>query len=476
MADAPDPLVNLDAEQALIGALLVDASLTDAVSESVAAADFHEPVHQAIYGWILDRARKGALADGVTLAAAFETHDGMLALGGKGYIADLVDASGSAAVVPDYARMLRDLARRRALVAAAQDLATRARTDHGPDATAETIAAAHEAALAEIAVTGGATGAMPAGMLATARLKALRAEHTPRSSVSISTGLRELDDAIGRLAAGNLWVVGARPGMGKTALSLHVAIEAARQGVGVALYSMDMPASDVADRLLAMQVDGQRIEYRDIARRRVASEWQHKLDDAAASLGDLPILIDDRRNRTVDDLLSAMRRHKVVMARKGFGLGLVIVDHLQKVRPARQRNSEYAEATETARRMKDIAGSIGAGLMLCSQLNRGVESRDDRRPRMSDMRDTGAIEEEADVVSLLYREAYYLQADKPGDDAPVEKLTAWHAKWAKAKDRLEIINAKVRQGQPGSVTLYCDIGANRLTSLTPDAFTWGEDL
>lgn len=454
---------NLDAEQAVLGAVILDNALFDMAGEHLAASDFHEPVHGLIWTWAAERIRAGAIADGIAMRAAFESEPAMTALGGVGYIADLVDASCAPAVLIDYARLIRDLAKRRALIVAGQSLVAAARTEHDAGRTAETIVAAHEATLAEIALTGGATGAMPVGMLTARRLKDLRAPVT--ETIRIATGIADLDDAIVSLEPGDLWVLGARPGMGKTAVALTVAANVAARGYGVAFYSMDMSANGIADRLLAMHCEGQRIEYRDIARRRAVEDWGHVLDRAADHIATLPIVVDDKRSRTPDDLISAMRRHRIAFERKGVRLGLVVLDHLQRVASARKRDSDYAEKTDTMRRMKDIAGALGAPLLLCSQLSRGVEARDDKRPKMSDLRDTGAIEEEADLITLLFREAYYVQAERPPEDQ-VEKMETWRNKMAKVRNRLELINAKVRQGTAGMVEVYCDIATNKIRSLS----------
>jgi replicative DNA helicase len=451
---------NLDAEMGVLGCLLSENSVLDLISDQVAATDFYDPVNARIFDAIKDIITTGRLADGVTLHAKFKADDSLKDIGGAGYLATLVEAACDPIAVVDYAKLTRDLSKRRHLIKAGQSLIFKASGDHEADSSAETILSQHEADLSLIALTGAKSTAGYAGTLATLRLEDLRSPKP--GGVRVKTGIADLDETLGYLNAGDLWVVGARPSMGKTAISLTVALNVARQGYGVIIFCLDMTAAAMMDRFLSMMVKGRRIEYRDIGRNRVRDADQHLLDEAAAELATLPIIIDDRRGRTADDILSACRRHKELLKRKGVTLGLVIKDHLQKIKATRQRQTDAGEANETVRRIKNDALSIGSAIMLLSQLSRGVENRDDKRPRMSDLRESGAIEEEADMVSLLYREEYYLFDSQPSGN---DKLEEWQRKLAESKDRLEVISPKVRQGARSKDVLFCDIGVNRIASL-----------
>jgi replicative DNA helicase len=451
---------NLDAEMGILGCMLSENSVLDLITDQVAATDFYDPVNARIFDAIKDIITSGRLADGVTLHAKFKADDALKDIGGAGYLATLVEAACDPIAVVDYSKLTRDLSKRRLLIRAGQSLISKASVEHDAESSAETILSQHEADLSMIALTGAKSTAGYAGTLATLRLKDLRSPKP--GGVRVKTGIADLDETLGFLSAGDLWVVGARPAMGKTAISLTVALNVARQGYGVIIFCLDMTAAAMMDRFLSMMVKGKRIEYRDIGRNRVRDGDQHLLDEAAAELATLPIIIDDRRGRTADDILSATRRHKEILKRKGVTLGLSIIDHLQKIKASRTRANDYSEMNDTIRRIKNDAMSIGAAIMLCSQLSRGVEQRDDKRPKMSDLRDSGAIEEEADMISLLYRDAYYLFEGKPeGGD----KLEQWQRKLEESKDRLEVISPKVRQGDRGRVTLFCDIGINRIASL-----------
>lgn len=461
---APTVPKSLEAEQGLLGAIILESDLIATVIDHVTAAAFFDPVHQRIFEACRKRFVAGGIVDPIMLAADLSGDAGIAELGGAAnYIGTLVVQACDPSTLPDYARMIRDLHRRRELLLISDELTRAVRQPHADGGSVDEIVARHEAALAGLALSGPKSGASFVGLAAQARLKELRAE-VP-TGPRITTAIPELDDALGPLGPGDLWVLGARPAMGKTAVSCTVAVNVAKQGLGVVFFCLDMAAPAMTDRLLSMLVENSRIEYRDIGRGKLRADQHEALDDAARALGELPIIIDDRRGRTPDDIASAVRRHKASLERRGVRLGLVIIDHLQKITPTRQRDSVSNEATETVRRLKNDALAAGAPYLVCSQLSRAVEQRDDKRPRLSDLRDSGAIEEEADLVSFLYREAYYLEAEKPTD---VEKLEAWQGRMTACKNRLEVLQGKVRQGNRQAVKLFCDIATNRITSLQPE--------
>jgi replicative DNA helicase len=461
---------NLDAEQALLGCLIVYNEHYDLISDIISPEHFYDPAHQRIFDRIGKMIAANQIADGITLHASFVSDGTFKEIGGATYLAILVNASADPCALRDYATLIVDLFKRRRLIAAARELAEAAGKDFLPSqgaGSAEEILSAHEAGLSSLTVTGPKSGAAFAGLLADIRLKDLAAEKP--TSFQIKTGIQELDDVLGFLAPGDLWVLGGRPSMGKTAVSLTIAQNVAQAGYGVLLLSLDMTANAITDRLLSMMAE-QRIEYRDIGRGTVRHDLKPLLPKAAATLSEFPIVIDDKRGRNVDEITSAIRRAKVLLERKGVKLGLVIWDHLQKTRSSRSMGNQYAESTETIRRIKDVALQVNAPILLCSQLSRGVESRDDKRPTMADLRDTGAIEEEADMISLLYRHTYYLGQTKPTEP---DKLEKWQSEMDANTNRIEIISPKVRQGSRGDVTLFCDIGVNRIASLQHPRFEEG---
>jgi replicative DNA helicase len=451
-------LHNLEAEQALLGAIMLDAIALDTVSPVLKATDLFDPVHQAILEACLELGQAGKVVDAVTVASRFAGHTGLIDLGGVRYLTLLVNSACDPLAVQDYATLLAELSQKRALLGAAEAL--RSSLLHGGAKSATDVIAEHEATLTEIGLARGKLGGGWAGVLASRRLAVLSKPEAEGERITF--GIPELDRQLGGLPAGRLMVVGGRPSMGKSAITLQIALNLAEAGHGVSFFSLDMEGDDVSDRLLSMCSRSQRIEYNDIASGAAIQTWPAVLDQALEVMRSLPIVIDDRRGKTLADVASTIRRQKIQMQRKGCALKVVIIDHLHKLKPERQFKSTYEQLTDQVRRIKDLAKQMDVAIILCVQLSRSVEIRDDKRPVMSDMRDTGAIEEEAEVVALLYREAYYLDAEKPKDP---DKLEAWQDKKAKVANRMEVICPKVRQGKRGTVTLFADMGVNRVGTL-----------
>jgi replicative DNA helicase len=270
--------------------------------------------------------------------------------------------------------------------------------------------------------------------------------------------LPSLDELTGGAHAKELIVVGARPGMGKTAFAGHLALSAARAGHAVAFFSMEMAAAAVTLRLIAARAfaDGRPVAY-DAARRGVLSRDQMDVLFAAeAALQALPLYVHEGRTLTPSGLFLAARRMQNRMRDRGSPLGLVIVDHLQKIRPDRDcRGNKVAEMTEISDALQKMAGSLDVPVVALSQLNRAVEGRGgDKRPELSDLRESGAIEQDADVVLLLYREAYYVKKREPHRLAP--EWHDWHAEWLRCQHVLDVHVAKQRNGQEGHLRVHFD--------------------
>ena len=447
---------NLEAEQAVLGAIIINQANIDNISELLQPYHFYDGVHGKIYEYMVSQHLDGKVFDGVILLRAFAQDESVRAIGGAQYIGDLINAAIDDSVVIDYAQMIAELAARRGLVMAAQMLIKECESGFDGNSDVEKIVSQHEQVVRDIFGNTKTNTQLSAGSLALQYVKNLRNQE----DIGISTGIETLDEVIGTLRAGHLWLVGGRPAMGKSAVALTVAQNIAMTGKGVLFFSMDMAADQVSTRLLSMFCKD-RIEYRDITAAKVNDSMQAQLNEAAFALQSLPLEIDDKRGRTVADILAATRRAKAAFEAKGIELGLVIVDHLQKIKAHNQNANDYSRATDNIRSLKDAAMKMGAPVMLCSQLSRGLESRDDKRPRMSDLRDSGAIEEEADVITLLYRDAYYARQmmDAETDGAEWEKL---ESRFNATRNDLDLISPKVRQGEPKSVKVNIDIGVNRI--------------
>ncbi len=448
---------DLTSEQQLLGALLLDNAAAEALIGFLEPSHFAEALHGRVYEAIVRAVRAGEAASPFTLKAQFELDEGMRAVGGTVYLADLAAAGRGCADATAWARALHALSFRRTLIAAAREIQEVA-FSAGVDADAAKIADVAERLLS--AATDGASSAGGERFRSIGDLAAqvTRGFGEGARAPGVSFGLRGLDELTGGAHAKELIIVGARPGMGKTAFAGHLALTAARAGHAVAFFSMEMAASAVTLRLIAARAfaDGRSVAYDSARRGVVTGEQAEALFAAEASLSALPLYVHEGRTLTPSGLLLSSRRMQKRMRDTPAPLGLIIVDHLQKIRPDRDcRGNKVAEMTEISDALQKMAGSLGVPVVALSQLNRAVEGRGgDRLPELSDLRESGAIEQDADVVMLLYREAYYVKKREPHRLAP--EWFDWHAEWLRCQHVLDVHVAKQRNGQEGHVRAYFD--------------------
>lgn len=456
LMDLPRPH-DLTSEQQLLGALLLDNAAAEAVLAFFLPEHFAEPLHARIYDAIVRAVKAGQAASPFTLKAQFEGDAGMRGVGGPVYLAELAAMAHGCAEVAAWARGLHALSFRRTLIAAAreiQDVAFSA----GVDADAGKIAD-----VAERLLSAATEGASSAGVEKFRSIGGLASEVTGAlgrgaRAAGVSFGLSALDELTGGAHAKELIIVGARPGMGKTAFAGHLALSGARAGHAVAFFSMEMAAAAVTLRLIAARAfaDGLGVAY-DAARRGTLPPAQMEaLFAGEAALAQLPLYVHEGRTLTPSGLFLAARRMQNRMRDTGTPLGLVIVDHLQKIRPERDcRGNKVAETTEISDALQKMAGTLNVPVVALSQLNRAVEGRGgERRPELSDLRESGAIEQDADVVLLLYREAYYVKKREPHRLSP--EWNDWFAEWRRCQHVLDIHVAKQRNGQEGHLRVHFD--------------------
>ncbi len=449
--DLPRPH-DLDTEQQLLGELLLNNAAAERLLGVLEPQHFAESLHARLYDAIARALKAGLPATPFTLRAEFENDAALRDLGGAGYFVTLA-ARGHECLDPAaWAQSLKNLAFRRALIATArdiQDAAYRAPIETDPAAIAEHA----EGLLA---------GAFTAATEAPERFRALgelarevmtRADDEP----SVKCGLDRLDDITGGLQPKELVIVGARPGMGKTAFAGHLALEAAKQAKGVAFFSMEMAASAITLRLIAAHAfaQGVSVPYDEARRGRLQPRQTQALREAELSLSTLPLYIHEGRQLTPSGLLLAAKRAQKKLRDTGSPLGLILIDHIQKIRPERDcRGNKVAEMTEISDALQKMAGALGVPVVALSQLNRAVESRESRRPELADLRESGAIEQDADLVLLLYREAYYVQKREPHREHP--DWPDWLAEFNDCKHTLDIHIAKHRNGREGHVRAHFD--------------------
>ena len=443
---------NPDVEQMVLGAMMMRPERCAMVLAAGGADLFHDPLHGAICDVILAKDKAGDLVSPVTVAEVMRSRD-MSGVGGVGYIARLAAMNGASAADRGYVAMLADLRRKRSIAAAITD-ATAAMA-RGED-SADIIAGRLEAAL--VASEGQTGGRGPMSMLAavTLAMKQTLAAYQGEESAVVKTGIRALDAIISGLYPGELVLLGGRPSMGKTATALAIALNAARAGHGVCIASLEMNPEAMALRALAEATShASNAVYYDRMRRGDMTEPQMlTLVECAQHVAQLPITFLSREHADIGALIAGAKQAHRSMA---GGMRLLIVDYAQRLRaPGKGR---YEQVTEISIALKMLSGQLNVPVLALSQLSRQVESRDDKRPMLSDLRESGQLEQDADSVLFCYRDEYYLEREKP---QKAEAIEAWQASLDRARNRMEIIVAKQRQGEVRTAHVRFAAGTNMI--------------
>lgn len=456
-AEAGTPLpASIEVEQAVLGTLLVNPDSLGAVLGFLEPDHFFEPTHQVVYETIRNLAREGRRVSAVTIGSHLPAD---LAIGETTLGAYVAHLAASAAVGFDpesLARELVDLWIRRSLVAVADDVRDAAvngsRGAPAKDAIDATIARLSELSAVGLRRTQRQSTAAAAAKAIVAEIDAGTAADPP-----VITGLVDLDRIIGGCRRGTLMILGGRPGMGKSTVAGSVSLDIARRGHGVLFFSKEMTKEQLSARLLtdlAYDIGGptEPPNYEAVLNRTITSD-RHKLllRQAAAQMGDYPLIIDPQPGMAMAEIGVRARRVAESMARRNLNLALVVVDHLQKVRPSGRQENQHLSLGEITNAAAVLAKELDTCVLMLSQLSRGVEGRDNKRPQLSDLRESGRIEEDADVVIMAYREAYYL-AKRSEDD--VEKDIARQQRLADVATDLDAIVVKNRHGGEGVARLF----------------------
>jgi replicative DNA helicase len=465
-APPPDrvPPHNFEAEQALLGAILVNNRVLDQVATFLRPEHFADPVHGRIYAACRRLADQGHVASPVSLKTLFESDAQLHELGGLSYLVRLAGSVASLVNAEDYGRLVFDLHLRRELITLAERLRLAA-ADGGDGDTAQEVMDAHDAALTALADSGrpGSAGLRAAAGFADAILGSWEAAGQGRHG-GVPTGLRGLDRRLlGGLKPGHLVILAGRPSMGKTQLAVSIALAAARASHPVAFFSLEMPGDELSGRMIAALAD---LDYeRSQLGRLEPADWERAVA-ARQALAALPLQIDD----TAAPTLAAIRAQCRRLARKG--LGLVVVDYLGLVQPAGPATQQRVHQIEDLTKgLKALAKELAVPVLLLSQLSRACELREDKRPQLSDLRDSGAIEQDADAVLLVFREQYYLERGEPmrrpdeDDGRFALRYAAWEQRCAQAHNVAEVLMPKLRGGRVGSVRLFCDLSRMRFGDL-----------
>ena len=451
---------NIEAEQQLLGVILTNNDVYDRIAALVKPEHFYEPVHQRIFEIAVARIQKNALASPVTLKGYLEDDAGLRELGGPAYLARLAGSAISAFAARDYAQMIYELAVRRELILLGQNISARAQSVAVDDDPKEQIVAA-EQQLYTLGEQGHAEKGFVSFLKAvTDAVNVANAAYQRDGGLAgISTGLVDLDKKLGGLHKSDLLILAGRPSMGKTSLATNIAFNVARahkrgrlpdgsegsvNGGVVGFFSLEMSSEQLAARILseASEVPSEQIRRGDMTE----AEFR-RFVEAAKALEACPLFIDDTPALPISQLAARARRLK-----RTQGLDVLIVDYLQLVRPASAKDNRVNEVSEITQGLKAIAKELDVPVIALSQLSRAVESRDDKRPQLSDLRESGSIEQDADVVMFVFREEYYKEREKPGDH-DLDGMAKWQAVMEQVHGKAEIVIGKQRHGPIGSVEL-----------------------
>jgi len=451
---------NIEAEQQLLGALLTDNDLYDRAASVIRSEHFYDPVHARIYDICAARIQKNALASPVTLKPFLEEDEGLRALGGPSYLVTLAASAIAAYAVRDYAQMIYDLAIRRELIALGRDISAQANDVTVEREPADQIVEA-EAKLYALAEQGRSESGFQSFLSAIKQAVdvANAAYQRDGGLAGISTGLVDMDKKLGGLHRSDLLILAGRPSMGKTSLATNIAFNVAKaykrgttydgrdgavEGGVVGFYSLEMSAEQLAARVLseASEVPSEQIRRGDMTE----AEFR-RFVEAAKALESCPLYIDDTPALPIAQLAARARRQK-----RTHGLDLLIIDYLQLVTAPGKGDNRVNEVSAITQGLKAIAKELDIPVIALSQLSRQVESREDKRPQLSDLRESGSIEQDADVVMFVYRDEYYKEREKPGDHQ-LDKMAEWQATMEAVHGKAEVIIGKQRHGPIGTVEL-----------------------
>ena len=440
---------NIEAEQAVIGSILVSNDIFDEISTIISNINFYDPMHQKIYEAIESLVYKGMLANPITLKNYFEDEKDDLNV--PEYLVKITKFSTSVRQAVEYSKIIYDMFVRRELIKISEQTIDSAKLNE-LDTNGQTIIENSERLLFDLAEKGSFNSSLvkfDEAMKQTIEM-ASAAYKNEEGIVGVPTGLRDLDDKLGGLHQSDLIIIAGRPSMGKTSLATNIAFNAAQklQDSGkkssIAFFSLEMSSEQLSTRILAEQ---SRIKSNDIRRGKISDEQFDKFIETSKNISELPLYIDETPAISIAALSNRARRIKRL-----FGLDMIVVDYIQLMKGTfNNKDGRVQEISEITQGLKAVAKELSVPVVALSQLSRAVEQRDQKKPQLSDLRESGSIEQDADVVMFVYREAYYLERLEPRP-ATVEHAE-WQAKMNEVSNLAEIIIGKQRHGPTGNVML-----------------------
>ncbi len=461
---------NIEAEQALLGALILNNSTFEQISDFLRAEHFSQKVHSLIFQSIAHSLERGRIADPVTLKDVLSHDTEFNELGGYQYLVDLSDSVYSLVSVADYGRLIYDMYMRRQLISIGHETVVDARKLDGERLANDVIEDA-ERRLYQLATIGHSTsGAVSFGKalakaISTAEIAYKRDSHV----VGVTTGFTDMDKWLGGLHPSDLLILAGRPSMGKTALATNLAFNAAkiyaeknRDGAPVLFFSLEMSAEQLANRILSSESG---VSSDLIRRGAIRADDFPRLVDVSRRLSEVPLFIDD-----TPALTSTAVRNRARRLQRQHGIGMIVIDYLQLLSGNGKNgggdSGRVQEISEITRSLKALAKELNVPVVALSQLSRAVEQRDDKRPQLSDLRESGSIEQDADVVMFVYREEYYESRKEPTEGT--DKHAEWCERMAGMHNKAEVIIAKQRHGPIGTVRLFFDGALTKFGNLATE--------
>ena len=440
---------NIEAEQAIIGSILISNEIFDDINVIINSNNFYDPMHQKIFKAIEKLIYSGMLANPITLKNYFENEKDKINI--PEYLVKITKFSTSNRQAIEYSKLIYDLYVKRELIKISESTIDSAKLN-SLDQTGKSIIEKSEKALFDLAEKGsfGSSLIKFDDALKLTIDMASNAYKNEEGIVGVPSGLRDLDDKLGGLHKSDLVIIAGRPSMGKTALATNIAFNAAKKiqdenkKSSIAFFSLEMSSEQLSTRILAEQ---SRIKSNDIRRGRISEEQFDKFIETSKNINDLPLFIDETPAISIAALSNRARRIKRI-----HGLDMVVVDYIQLMTAVNSRkDGRVQEISEITQGLKALAKELSVPVLALSQLSRAVEQRDNNKPQLADLRESGSIEQDADVVMFVYREAYYLERKEPRP-ATVE-YAEWQAKMGEVANMAEIIVGKQRHGPTGNVFL-----------------------
>ncbi len=465
-------LFNIEAEQIILGKIIANNDYFEKVNDILTSECFYELAHREVYKYIASTlVRSSIIADSVTLKNFFDSNEVLISIGGSKYLSILLSYSVGVVDISDYAKLVQDLYIKRKLVLLGEDLVNKAYKNTNIINAKEQIETAEEELFNLSNKVEASKGFITLNDSMAQAIHSITLARTRDSNLSgIASNLTDLDILLGGFQNSDLIIIAGRPSMGKSALAINLAFNASKyfydlakkgeQSKSVAFFSLEMPANQIAARILSMETGIQADNFR---KGKIDEGELNIILEKADYISKMSLFIDDTAGLSTSNIRTKARR----LVRQE-NVGLIVVDYLQLIHGINEvsKKNRVLEIGEITQCLKELAKEFNIPVIALAQLSRTVEQREDKRPQLSDLRESGSIEQDADVVMFIYRESYYEERKKPSLDSP--KLDEWMTKMENLRNKAEIIVAKHRNGPIGNVSLFYDPNTSQFTNYMPN--------